>query len=167
MNESLCLQKNYHKEDLVAAKEGCLAFCLLWSSFFAMRGMPSFSFETRGEVLVLFEKFKKEGWLEKDFFVTNPIEILSYLSGKNFEILTNEKYGILGKSHFLPPYFPTPTNAITLGCFREKEDSPFTHFVVLNSKNEIIFDPMGRGYLDMRKNDLFLSDKRVYILGQK
>lgn len=165
---SLFLQNNYEKENHNLKKYGCnfLTLCWIASNLF----IPTINLKTKKDVLDFIQLMQSKGYLDTDFFVQKPLEILNALTGKKFKQLTcPPAFGIGGAIEWMPIYYPVPKQAIEIACYRHKNNFKNTHFSLVKRTEgdtfsfKNIFNTLGSLWIEEQAGAWFISDKRVYI----
>lgn len=82
-------------------------------------------------------------WIQEDLYIVNPDRLLKNLTGKT---CVTEKSTDLN--------YKPKENEYLIGCYERKEvGRTFSHFVVLDSKKKVIYDPYGTS-LTVKKGSL-------------
>lgn len=81
------------------------------------------------EALVKYKKYVKEGWMISDCFIADPCKILLELFGKKYSVVKSDIND--QSADFVIARYVSPITKLS-------------HFVVVNKKGEVIYDPYGK-----------------------
>lgn len=119
-------QKDLKKVSEVAKRiydYGCYFLSLLY-----VRKISYSEITSLDELLMYYDTFIACGWMDPDCYVKDPCAILGFLTGKKY---------IVKKSEVLDP------NAnIIIGRWHNPT-TKHSHFVVMDSNNNVVWDPLG------------------------
>lgn len=117
---------------------GCYFLSLLYVS-----NIPYSEPANLDEILMYYDTFVSKGWMDPDCYVKDPCSILRYLTGKTYTV---KKDTVLD-----------PNANIIIGLWHNPTTN-LRHFVVMNSKNNVVWDSLGHsttvadGYIESYRN---------------